>query len=102
MELARNSYPVRGFIRHKAKVQILNNQDMDDFCPTVDEDLIRELTNTLLKSERGEAAYRGYPDRETADAVENQFATEVAESYQRIKQQATQSNIQRLNDLFKR
>jgi len=83
-------------------MQILNSQDLDDFCPTVDEELIRELTKNILKSERGEAAYRGYPDRETADAVENQFATEVAEAYQRIKQQATKSTVQRLNDLFNR
>ena len=101
MELARNSRPVRGFIRHKAKVQILESQEIDDVCPTVDEDLIRELTTTLLTSERGDAAYRSYPDRETADAVENQFAAEIAEAYQRIKQQAASAAVQRLNQLFK-
>jgi hypothetical protein len=103
MELARNSYPVRGFIRHKAKMQILTRQAMeDDVCPTVDDDLIRELTQTLLTSERGDAAYRSYPDRETANAVENQFAAEIAESYQRIKQQTTSDTVQRLNQLFDR
>lgn len=81
-------------------MQILNSQDITDYCPTVDEDLIRELTKNLLRSERGEAAYRGYPDRETADAVENQFATEVAAAYQRIKHQSNETTVQRLNRLF--
>lgn len=100
MELASNSYPVRAFIRHKAKMRVLEAESMGISCLAFDESLLQELSTTLFQSERGAPIFTAYPNRQAAEAVEDQFALELAETYRYIKQRKTDTQVQRLNSLL--
>lgn len=98
MELTSN-YPVRAFIRHKAKMQLVESMGMD-ICPFLDDELLRELATTLLQSERGQVAFQPYSSREAASAVEDNLAAEIAETYQTIQQRQHDPIVQSLNALL--
>lgn len=100
MNRTRNYYPVRAFIRHKARMQILASLGDPSLCPAMDQSLLDDLVNTVLQSDRGEPVYAPYPSREAAAKVEDSFAAELATTYEAIMQQRRDRHIQRLNDLL--
>jgi hypothetical protein len=100
MELAGDSYPVRAFIRHKAKMRVLEAESMGIGCVAFDEPLLQDLSTTLFQSERGAAVFIAYPSRQAAEAIEDQFALELAEIYRHIKQRKANAQVQRLNSLL--
>ena len=100
MELAHDSYPVRAFIRHKARMKILHANGDTKLCPTIDQTLLRELTETLFQSQKGNAIYAPYPSRKAAEAIEERFADEIATTYRHILSQRANSQIQWLNTLL--
>lgn len=69
-------------------------------CLAFDEPLLQELSTTLFQSERGAAIFVAYPSRQAAEAIEDQFALELAETYRYIKQRKTDTQVQRLNSLL--
>lgn len=72
----------------------------ETFCPHVDRMLLKDLAATLFRSEAGTAIYTAYATRLEAEAVEERFADELAQVYQRIKQQQSNPDIQKLNQLL--
>ncbi|MBD1913017.1 MULTISPECIES: hypothetical protein [unclassified Leptolyngbya] len=100
MELTNSSYPVRAFIRHKAEMKIRQAEAAETFCPHVDRMLLKDLATTLFRSQLGTAIYTAYPTRVEAEAIEERFAEELAQTYQHIKQQQTNPDIQKLNQLL--
>lgn len=100
MELTNSSFPIRAFIRHKAKVRIINPFNTAGLCPSFDEKLLKELAATLFRSTQWRESFRPYPTREAADAVEDDLAADLAEMYRRVKQNQADPLVQRLNALL--
>jgi hypothetical protein len=99
MELI-GDYPMRAFIRHKAKMQILGNSLTQNFCPDFDEELLKDLSKTLLQSTKMKELYRPYRSRDEADKAEDEIATQLAAVYKQIKQQQDDPLVQGLNALL--
>jgi len=70
------------------------------FCPQIDRVLLKDLATTLFRSPHGNVVYTAYATRAEAEAIEEMFATELAVTYQRVKQRQADPQIQRLNELL--
>lgn len=81
-------------------MRVLEAESMGISCLAFDESLLQELSTTLFQSERGAPIFTAYPNRQAAEAVEDQFALELAETYRYIKQRKTDTQVQRLNSLL--
>jgi hypothetical protein len=99
MELI-GDYPIRAFIRHKAKMQIIGNSLTQNFCPDFDEELLKDLSKTLLQSNKVKELYRPYRSRDEANMAEDEIATELAAVYKHVKQQQDDPLVQSLNALL--
>ncbi|MBD0270084.1 MAG: hypothetical protein ICV77_17540 [Cyanobacteria bacterium Co-bin8] len=93
-------YPVRLFIRNKARDKLLEALGGNPSEVSLDGPLLWDVTNTLLQPTTSPNLYRPYPSRDLAAQVEEQTADEIASAYIRIKQQATNPLVQRLNQLL--
>jgi len=92
--------PMRAVVRCKAKQKMLAESDVTSFCMSIDESLLKELTNTLFCSDNYLNQYQHCRSQAEADAIADQMATELSLTYQQIKQQQNDSVIQKLNTLF--
>jgi hypothetical protein len=97
---ANRVYPIRKFIRHKAKMQILRPLEVGEDCPILDETLFQELVDTLFQSEQGRSIYTPCASREQAEQVEDYFAGELATAYLGIKQRQNDPLVRLLNTLL--
>lgn len=100
MEPVSNAYPMRALVRHKAKSRLMADTDIWENCVVLDEELLRDLATTLFQNKQAQALYSQPHSRQEADEIENQLAIEVAEAYQRIKQQQSHPLVQWLNGLL--
>lgn len=92
-----NNYPVRAFIRHKARLkltQILTGET------DIDNTLLQDISSTLLQPDISPTAYQPYASRDQAIAIEEQMATEIAETYCRMQRQLKNPLVQQLNQLL--
>ena len=100
MEPVSNAYPMRALVRHKAKSRLMQGADAWENCIVIDEELLRDLATTVFQNQQAQAFHSQPHSRQEADEIENQLAIEVAESYQRIKQQQSHPLVQWLNGLL--
>ncbi len=100
MELANPIYPIRAVIRCKAKQQLMTNIDGTSLAERFDEVLFSEIANTIFHSPDNDALYEPYATRAAASAVEDEFALDLAATYQRIIQQRKSPLVQNLNALL--
>jgi len=95
-------YPVRAFIRHKAQVKLTQmltaNAEVND--AEVNDELLRDISTTLLQPEVSPAVYEPYARRTQAIAIEEQTATDIAETYCRMQRQLANPLVQQLNQLL--
>jgi hypothetical protein len=100
MEVAGKSYPMRAFIRHKAKEQL--RQELDTLVPSepLDEALFLELAATTFRAEKNQTFHRPCLLREEAAEIENRIAAELVEAYRWIKSRQKSSIVQKLNTLL--
>ncbi|GAB4142197.1 MAG: hypothetical protein Fur0046_18550 [Cyanobacteria bacterium J069] len=81
-------------------MRVLQAESIGTGCLTFDESLLQDLSTTLFQSERGAPVFVAYPNRQAAEAIEDRFALELAETYRYIKQKQASKQIQRLNRLL--
>ncbi|HEY9877319.1 MAG TPA: hypothetical protein V6D29_02630 [Leptolyngbyaceae cyanobacterium] len=100
MQSINTAYPVRMFIRHKARHKLAEALQLTQAEPTFDAPLFWDVTNTLLQPSTSPNLYRPYPSRDQAAQVEEHTADAIASAYLRIKQQASDPLVQDLNKLL--
>lgn len=100
MELAGNYYPMRAFIKYKAKEQLRIEFDMYSAWDSLDEELFLEIATTLFQPEKNQELYQKCYSREKSAAIENRIADELVQTYKQIKSRQNNPIVQRLNALL--
>ena len=93
-------YPVRRLIRCKVRDKLVEALGGKPSQVSLDNSLLWDVTNTQLQPTTSPNLYRPYPSRDLAAQVEEQTADEIASAYIRIKQQASDPLVRRLNQLL--
>lgn len=100
MQPAQVSYPVRLFIRHKAKMKLSSALSRQHLGADIDLVLLQEITNTVLQPSVNPAIYQAYGSRELAIQVEESVSDAIASAYLRILQRRNHPDVERLNQLL--
>lgn len=105
MRQVEGSYPIKLFIRHKAKQALTAEMEITaraqyELPEGFDDALFQEITRTLFRSNAAEELDRRCRDRREAAAIEDRFATEIASIYRTIKQRSRADVVQQLNQLL--
>lgn len=100
MSYVSGSYPMKMFIRHKAKEHLNGDVELRSLREPLDDGLFQELTSNLFRSEVAQALERPQRTREKAEQIEDRLALEIAERYKQIKLRQLSPLVQRLNSLL--
>lgn len=105
MDSTHQTYPVRLFIRHKARMNLV--ADLQKLAASghlkdgsIDETLFADVIETFLQSESGSEAYQPCDSRHQALLIEDQLAQKIAETYLQIMQKKENALVQKLNNLL--
>ncbi len=100
MDTTSNTFPMRVFIKHKAKEQLKRDPEMSRFCCPLDEELFEELAKTLFQAEMNQVLYQQCHSSSEARAIEEQVAADLVETYLHIQLRQRDSLVQSLNALL--
>lgn len=100
MNVSPSHYPMRKFIRRKAKEQLLNSLSTDQACQEFDQQLFGEIAANIFTAQQGLTLDQPCQSRREADEVENRLVAELVTTYQQIKLRQQDPLVQSLNALL--
>lgn len=100
MEPVNSVFPVKMFIRHKARQKLVAFFRSSSEEAELDEALLNDVANTLLQPATSSQVYQPCRCRDEAIRIEEEVADSIAATYLRIRRQQSDPLIQQLNNLL--